>query len=343
VVGRALLALALVLGATAGRATASDASASIVLETAPHGIEAPSERARDLLLRQLASDAAWRVVRIGATAASPGTLAAIKRDYVGEQLPSEERILADAAPLPPWRWTRNGFVSRLDGSQARQTRVLIRFGAATDRFWSDPRLASTAALDAARIEVDVFRSAGDVPLLESYLVLEGGGIGIEIFEAHADLRRGFTAAAIAETRALIRTVQARADGGAGGLDRSRKTPGSIVPGERPAMRIEAAGLPGRFAVGGHANPGQPGWLYVKVLDAVSGASLQSAAEERDTSEYAGWSDDSREQFYFNGLAQCRASGGPAAVTARFELRFVADDGGERLLLAVEQPVTCAGD
>ena len=102
-------------------------------------------------------------------------------------------------------------------------------------------------------------------------------------------------------------------------------------------------MPGRFAISGYANPRQAGWLYVRVLDAASRASLQSAAQERETFEYAGWSDDPREQFYFNGPAECRKAGSATALAARFELWFVADDGGERLLSAAEQPVTCASD
>jgi hypothetical protein len=340
-----LLLLALVALSAPALAGGDDAYVeTVTLVTQPPVLALLNARARDLLLRQLASDAAWRVTRFAAGDSAAGALVAVKRQHVEGELPSEAQIAAGAPPRPPWRWTRNGFVTEIDGGMARQTRLLIRLDApagAGDPPWIDGAVASKAALDAATIPLRLFRSDGDVPLQESYLVLDGPDIAIEIFEADADPRRLFTAAAVAEARALLQAAAAQAASGSE-LDRSRLTPGSILAAERPTMRIDAEGEPGRLAVSGYVNPQAPGWLYLKLLDAATGAALQSAREQQDTVEYVGWSADPREQFYFDLPAQCRTPGRPGLLPARFELWFVAA-GAERLLLSAEQPVTCASD
>jgi len=317
---------------------------TIVLDAGPFAAGALSERAHDLLFRYLASDAAWRVTRFGAGA--PGTVVAVKREHVEGELPSEDEIAAGLGPRPPWRWTRNGFVTAAgaDGS-VRTTRLLIRLSpdAPPDPSWRDAAAASTAALGAARLPLRLFRGEGGA--LESDLVLEGPGLDVEIFESDGDPQRAFTAAAVAEARGLLQAAAAQAASGRADIDRARLTPGSVLAAERPSMRIHAEnGQPGRLAVSGYVNPGRAGWIYLRLLDATTGAALE-APEESDAIEYAGWSDDPREQFYFDLPAQCRTPARTSPVAARFELWFVAAAGGAavRRIVAIEQPVACASD
>ena len=81
---------------------------------------------------------------------------------------------------------------------------------------------------------------------------------------------------------------------------------------------------------GYVNPGEPGYIYAAAFDRSSGHRLAYRWTKDNSTEYTGWSKNSREVYYFcvslNELSDERG-------WMTIELRFIPESGPERCLMS----------
>lgn len=109
-----------------------------------------------------------------------------------------------------------------------------------------------------------------------------------------------------------------------GFDSSLVPAGSIKDGDSDI--VVTGGWRG-YSVYAYVNPGEEGYVYLKIFEATKDISLSSYAEEpQRTMCYIGWSDNVRQQFLYR-VSVLIGEGDPGTdYPARFELWFVPNSG-----------------
>lgn len=220
-------------------------------------------------------------------------------------------ILAALAASPDWRVTqwsdsvvafrrRDGTVGR--HGEANGSRVLLRtLSWPHGHPWDEdgvPTLSSELLL--APVELRVTAEG-----VASALVVDGGELDLEVHEVGPDPERPLTRAALAELAAIR---------GAG----VPPTRGAGVPPALDAIEVTAVG-PGELEVRARANPGRPGWTWLRILR--GGEPWAEEAVAVGSREAIGWSAEA-EGFYLQG--RFFVPPGPA-FRAVAELWFLASD------------------
>lgn len=312
-----------------------------------------TEEKRELLLRYLCSSAQWRVTRFGETPAIGGTLVALRRasDVKGEEGDTEEGEVAAGVSLTLpeggsggatfreeseggcWHTTLHGYVSDFNADTLLQSRVMVRleeYKPRSEDGWIRNDWFDKGAIGDAAVELNMYKPKYEQPGIESYLVLEGEGVWLEIYEQAESEDRAFTQTAVNELNEELRRLLNK------GFSPPFLPPGSMIISDSTEIFIDEGIQPGIYMASGYVNPGKPGWIYFKVFNTETGVEAMYEMEQKRTIEYVGWSNDPKEKFFFDCEAWCKEGDWEHEYPARFELWFAPQDGSKERLLATAE-------
>lgn len=284
---------------------------------------------RELLLRYLCSSAEWRVTRFGETPVIEGTLVALKRSK------SEDG----------WSTTLHGYVADFTKDTLLQSRVMLRLQPYKNRSedgWIRNNWYDKGAIGDSGVELNMYKPKYEQPGIESYLVLEGEGVWLEIYEQAESGDRAFTQRAVNEINEELRHLLDN------GFSSTQLPQASTKISDKSEILVLDGMQPGIYMASGYVNPGEPGWTYFKVFNTETGVEVMYEMEQKRTIEYVGWSSDPKEKFFFDSEVWCKEGDWEHEYPARFELWFVPEGGdegdegeegsGERLLATAERRI-----
>ncbi|MBN2381068.1 hypothetical protein JXM67_14820 [candidate division WOR-3 bacterium] len=272
---------------------------------------------KELLLRYLCSSAEWRVTRFGETPTIEGTIVALRR----------------AKGEDGWFTTLHGYIADFTKDTLLQSRVMLRlepYKPRSEDGWIRSDLYDKGSVGDDAVELNVYKPEYDQPGIESYLVLEGEGTWLEIYEQAKSSDRAFTQRVIDEINEELGQLMEK------GLSPSLLPPGSAIIADTNQIIIDDGLQPGIYNAHGYVNPGKPGWIYFKVFNTQTGVEVMYEMEQKRTIEYVGWSSNPKEKFFFDCEAWCKEGDWEHEYPARFELWFVPEDGSTKRLLATSE-------
>jgi hypothetical protein len=269
---------------------------------------------RQLLLRHLATSAKWFVGR------EHGKIFAYRRYVLDGR----------------WQNTLHGYLSSSDlddsGEESSfQFRILLGInGPVMAKPWQ--KKATFVRADAAYVQLKVQEDLQEHQGYESYLVVESKGAALEIFEQLPSMNRPFTPLALTQIRNEFQRVLASNPAKQNGFDPSLMPAQSIKRGQ-PEMTLVNGMQPGIYQVYAYLNPGESGYVYLKVFKATGTDVISDSLLKDDSSEYVGWSSDPGEQFFYNTGILIGVDSWSDSFPARLEMWFVPDSGApERKIL-----------
>ena len=264
-------------------------TATMVFEFDLSGLDRLDAAGVDALFTLLAADPGWRVV------VRPAGRVATRRH--------------ETAGLDGWH-VRAGRCERLALVEAREPA------------FTGARVA-VASATAGTVKVAAFRPHdGPVACREwaTMFVLDGARLDLELYEAGAVDDRSWTLEALQELPRPI--AWARLDAAAIVATGHREAPGSA--GE---TRYEAGPVPGSWTAERWVNPGAPGRVWLRLLDA-TGNALAEASVGAQSLQLVGWSTEPAHAFLVGGVVALPP--GPA-FSGTAEWWFQATDGAVRRL------------
>jgi hypothetical protein len=260
-----------------------------------------------LLLRYLASSAAWRVFE------EDGALFATRRWKVGSM----------------WLWNLHGYYTSHDVESFNQdtlpffqSRTTIGLNGKT---WV--RLPHGATwLDEGNKPQPVSLNR-DNQADQSYCIIRCGGVVLELFEQSHGHERRLTDAALAPLELEFKALLARKE-----FDRTLVPEGSITNG-KPVLSLYIGLQPGIYEVEAWVNPGEPGTVYLKAFEVTHNTRLSEGRLYDSSNERVGWSENTDELFRSNTRVTIYEGDWGQPYAARFELWFKPESGStERKLL-----------
>lgn len=96
---------------------------------------------------------------------------------------------------------------------------------------------------------------------------------------------------------------------------------------KPDIKLRAGIQEGIYSIDAFINPEEKGYVYVKIFEATKNMPLEESQDgiKEDSIEYTGWSDNEKEQFFYNSQIMVYEGGFHSSYPARFELWFHPDD------------------
>jgi hypothetical protein len=160
---------------------------------------------------------------------------------------------------------------------------------------------------------------------ETNLVLRSAGPTIEILEIAKTMRRPFTMLALeqmqTELKGLLNSQVARQRG----FDPALMPSHSIHRGNPDIWLLDGM-QGGIYLVDAYVNPGESGYVYLKVFEATKNTRLSRNRINQYSNEYVGWSDDPEELFFYHTRITVYEGDWDVYYPARFELWFIPDSG-----------------
>ena len=260
-----------------------------------------------LLLRYLASSAAWRVYPDG------GKLFATRRWMIGNDW--EMSLHGYYTRFSLGRWNKNE-------TPDFQTRLTLGLDG---KPWFE-NAATTRLKPGETRPLELREGNGKIT---SHCVVEADPLAIEIFEQSAGKERRLTKATLAELEKELAPLAANPTWDTA---RSLLPEGSVARGA-PSLALRDGMQGGIYEATVRANPGEPGRIYLKAFEVTRGTPLSASRLKKDSAERIGWSDDPDEQFVSNTHIMIGEGDWEKYYAARFEVWFVPDSGTpERKLL-----------
>jgi len=261
---------------------------------------------RAMLLRHLATSAKWFVTK------ERGETYAVRRCVVDGQ----------------WQTSLNGFYSASTfnkwGDQRFQFRIIIGpNGPVMSRPWQSKATLAKTSDRVVRLKAIDDKAFGQG--VESYLVLRSKGAAVELFEQSPSHARPFTPLALQQIGGELQSVLSSPVARQRGFDPALMPSESIRTGG-PEIHIANGIQGGIYFVYAYVNAGEPGFAYLKVFEATRNTPLSTSRVPEQTTEYLGWSDDAKEQFFYNVEMTVYEGDWGVYYPARFELWFVPDSG-----------------
>lgn len=109
---------------------------------------------------------------------------------------------------------------------------------------------------------------------------------------------------------------------------------------KPSFEIDDGFQKGLFDIYAWANPGEPGYLYLKAFDVKKGTRLSELRLMSRSKEYTGWSNNPKDLFYYNTHVTIYEGDWSHKYDARFELWFHPEDGSPERKLAEKTLKIC---
>ncbi|MEQ8221531.1 MAG: tetratricopeptide repeat protein [Candidatus Eremiobacterota bacterium] len=160
----------------------------------------------------------------------------------------------------------------------------------------------------------------------SCLQLDSGKTALRILEKSPYRGRPLTVMALKFLKKELEGLFASKTASEKGFDPSLMPLFSVRKG-KPDIKVRAGLQPGIYQVDAFINPGEKGFVYLKLFEETKNMPLEASQEDiyYASKEYTGWSDNKNEQFFYNSQITVYEGGFHSSYPARFELWFHPDD------------------
>jgi hypothetical protein len=256
------------------------------------------------------------------------------RDYI-EASPDWHVFVEQGNRFASRRWsyggeprdTLHGYISELAGASGFQTRCLI----CLDRKqWSSYSVQHVEE-GTKSVKPEMSR---DNNLDQSRVMIECGGVWVELFEQSAKPERRVTKATVAALEKEFSEFERDANGAlASARARSRELASRLAGNDGHPFRLLTGMQPGIYGVAYSLNPGEPGSVYLKAFEVTKGTplSVDSLAEASKTRMT--WSTEPSERFGAKAGFTIYEGDWGKPYAARFEVWFKPDSGETERKLA----------
>jgi hypothetical protein len=256
------------------------------------------------------------------------------RDYI-EASPDWHVFIEQGNRFAVRRWsyggeprdTLHGYISEFDGDAGFQTRCLI----CLDRKqWSR---YSVQHVEEGTKPVKPKMSWGN-NLHESRVMIECGGVWVEIFEQSGKPERRVTKATVAALEKEFSEFERAPETALAEVRaRSRQLANRLVGKDGHPFRLLTGMQPGLYSVVYSLNPGEPGSVYLKAFEVSKGTPLSVDRLEEASETRITWSTESAERFGAKAGFTIYEGDWGKPYAARFEVWFRPDSGNTERKLA----------
>lgn len=171
-------------------------------------------------------------------------------------------------------------------------------------------------------------------LHESRVMIESGGVWLEIFEQSAALERRVTKATVATVEQEFSVFLADPEGAVeAARDRSRELSRLLAGDDEQAIRLVEGFQPGIYTVVYALNPGEPGSVYLQAFEVTQGTPLSVERLEAASRTRMTWSSEPEERFGAKAGFTIYEGDWGKPYAARFEVWFEPDSGQPERKLA----------
>lgn len=258
-----------------------------------------SGKARDLLLRHLASSCKWRVME------ENGKIIAHRRE------------VDEFGNYNGWY---TGMISRPFYARTTIAMDTPEYLGEFDTIFHQRKTTDVLA-EAGALKLDL---SHEYSRYSSTLCDRFGSASLEIHESSSIPERKFTQGELYLVKAELDRLAKSPIAVSRGFDPSIMPAFSIHRGVS-SMEVREQSQGGNYCVDAFVNPGEPGKCFLKVFEATRNARLSEVATSHDSVEYVGWSDDPSEKFFFNCMIFVNEGNWSTFFPARFELWFEPSD------------------
>ena len=249
------------------------------------------------------------------------------RDYL-EASPDWHVFIEQGNRFASRRWsyggeprdTLHGYISEFSGATKLQTRCLL----CLDRKqWSR---YSVQQVQEGTTPVKPDLSMGN-QLHESRIMIECGGVWVEIFEQSDNPERRVTKATVAnleeEFSEFLKDPETAV---IAARTKSRELASRLAGSDGQPFRLLTGMQPGIYGVVYSLNPGEPGTVYLKAFEVTKGTPLSVERLEATSKTRMTWSADSSERFGAKAGFTIYEGDWGKPYAARFEVWFTPDSG-----------------
>lgn len=246
----------------------------------------------------------------------------------------EERGLTYAVRLKEvdgeFKTTLNGFYSERINRETHQTRILIAFED-EHGFGREHGNVTRAEPGPNDVPITIEGDHAGTPGNSSYLIVQGNGLTIEIYDQCPEPERTFTQSAYNEVSEELAAVLEHADSIArtGVLPVTDYYPLPLPTEE--TFDVEDGMQPGIYRVHAAVNTTAPGVTYLKVFDTTTGARLSEQRLTPRSSRRIGWTSEEGVFFAYQSQVTVYEGDWDHQYEARFELWLREEDGTETKL------------
>jgi len=225
------------------------------------------------------------------------------------------------------RDTLHGYISEFSDASRFQTRCLLCLDL---KQWSR---YSVQRVQEGSKTVKPDMSVGN-ELQESRVMIEAGGVWVEIFEQSENPERRVTKATLAnleeEFSEFLKDPEAAV---ASARTRSRELASRLAGSDGHPFRLLTGMQPGIYSVVYSLNPGEPGSVYLKAFEVTNGTALSVERLEAKSKTRMTWSANSSEKFGAKAGFTIYEGDWGKPYAARFEVWFSPDSGESERKLA----------
>jgi hypothetical protein len=249
------------------------------------------------------------------------------RDYI-EASPDWHVFIEQGNRFASRRWsyegeprdTLHGYISEFSGASRFQTRCLLCLDL---KQWSR---YSVQHVEEGNKPVKPEMSVGN-ELQESRVMIECGGVWVEIFEQSDNPERRVTKATVANLDEEFSEFLKNPDAAVtAARTRSRELASRLAGDDRHPFRLLTGMQPGIYGVVYSLNPGEPGSVYLKAFEVTKGTPLSVERLEDKSKTRMTWSADPSERFGAKTGFTIYEGDWGKPYAARFEVWFTPDSG-----------------
>ena len=217
-----------------------------------------------------------------------------------------------------YQTTLNGFYSAFEGDEVRQSRVILAFGSPYG-FGRDRGNITRVVPGSKEVHLIVEGEHSGTPGNSSYVIIDGQGIFLEIYDQAPELERKFTKAAFAEVSAELKDVLGHIEEirRTGVLPVADRYPGPIS--NKTSLLVKDGMQPGIYLLEAAINPATSGFAYTRAYNAETGERLSEERITERSTRYVGWSRDGKTFFPYNSEITVYEGDWDNTYEARFEL------------------------
>lgn len=253
--------------------------------------------------------------------------AQVFRDYL-EASPDWHVFIEQGNHFAASRWTYagkprdtlHGYISEFGGSAGFQTRCLVCLDG---KQWSSYPVQH--AQEGTRpVKPDLRRENN---LIESRVMIECGGVWVEIFEQSGMPERRVTKATMAALEKEFSEFERDPDAArAAARARSRELASRLAGKDGHPFRLLTGMQPGMYGIAYSLNPGEPGAVYLKAFEVTKGTPLSVDSVKEASAIRMTWSTQPAERFGAEAGFMIYEGDWGKPYAARFEVWFKPDAG-----------------